>query len=259
MNKRGTDWYILIGLILGAVILVIVVFWVFREYITDEEMNYETCRQGIILRDMMPISSVAARSFLEASKDFATLKCKTEVITLKYDDDASVKGILSETVMKQIADQLVRCWQLYGGGKFKIFPVNFAEERYDCGICTRIHFEDELKQNIDALPLWDYLVKHDLNGNGLQRGQYNANSYASYLEIGGEMKELSLPGLTNLEEGYGSRDYVFTSKGDLFLGVSFYSNREFEFLENYRYQWSKPFYYQPGLDNLKCAIQSIPA
>ncbi len=260
-GKRGSEWhYILVSLILGILILVIVLYFFFQEFFNEEEISWETCRQSIVIRNSVSISSTSLfNTFLEASKDITPLKCKTEVVNIQHDEDARLEGKLADKVMKQIANELVKCNYLFGEGQYKIFPVNFLEERYDCVICTRIHFDNELKNNINILPLWEYLVTHDKDGKLLRKEEYNTKSYAKYLEIGGNMPSLLLPGLKNLNEGYGSRGYVDLSKGDLLIGMSFYSNRELGILESVKYQQSRPFYFQPDLDNLKCNIQSVPA
>jgi hypothetical protein len=189
MNKRGSEkYYILISMILGLIILTISLFFIFNEYFTQNELNLETCRQSVVLRNLGFEAERPITSFLEVTKDMVPLKCKNEVVTLDIIEgdktiyDSGLKAIIikeenKETVIeteplailgtpnskgfegsasgifaKIMADKMVRCWNLMGDGEYRIFPTNFADARKDCLICTRIHFSEKFKTFMGKLP-----------------------------------------------------------------------------------------------------------
>ena len=102
------------------------------------------------------------------------LECSTNYINFKSDD--------SEVIKREIADEMVDCWELYGEGELEIFDTK--DNNY-CVVCSRLTFDEEvdvdhftlfLKQNyapvnmykkenekLDEEPsYWDYFMGVDI-------------------------------------------------------------------------------------------------
>jgi hypothetical protein len=59
-NKKGDEkYYIIISLILGVIILGLSLYMIFNEYFTSEDIDWETCRQSVVLRANLPDRQLA--------------------------------------------------------------------------------------------------------------------------------------------------------------------------------------------------------
>tara|TARA_Y100000310_G_scaffold338059_1_gene426711 strand:- start:37 stop:945 length:909 start_codon:yes stop_codon:yes gene_type:complete len=136
-DKKGSEkYYIIISLILGILILALVLWFIFHEYFTEDVLDMESCRQSIVLRGTIP--DVKKASFTLASfKDAFPLKCKTEVVTIDYQDLLKAE--------KEVADMMVQCWYLYGNGNLNIFPSDVYGLSSMCSVCARIQIDDSAK------------------------------------------------------------------------------------------------------------------
>ena len=175
----------------------------------------------------------------------------------------------------------MECWAIFGEGQAKIFPVNFVQERKDCVVCYRIHFTDEVKEQVGSFDMGPYMWLHDLDGKALSIEEGKTRSYGAYINsrrkdtapfnyrkdgLAFHFADSDDFGKENAHL-YGSREYVNVQEGDLLIGMYFYSNREyFEQLvpPSTKYQFSYPFYVQMGIDEdktqfLTCNMESIPA
>ena len=135
-NKRGSEkYYILMSIILGILILSISLYFIFHEYFTSEELDWEICRQSIILRNEVP-DSVG----LDQLKSQFPIKCKTQVVEIDYIDNRKYKDHMQEL--------LDSCWWLFGNGNFSIYPRNIVwPEGLHCFVCARIHYKnDEIRK-----------------------------------------------------------------------------------------------------------------
>lgn len=141
MEKRGLEkkaqvnWYLIISLILGILILIIAVYWIFQEYFSGDDAGKELCRQSIILRDKAPETSILFKDF--SLKEAFPLKCKTDVVNIDYKNTKQAE--------QEIADALASCWWLLGEGKFKILAHDSSDIQTGCFICARIHILDDEK------------------------------------------------------------------------------------------------------------------
>ena len=82
-NKKVSEkYYIIISLILGLLVLGLVLYYLFQEYFTEEDIDLEVCRQSVILRNSMPNAERIATSSIEEIKGMFPLKCKTDVIKI---------------------------------------------------------------------------------------------------------------------------------------------------------------------------------
>ena len=169
LSKKGGDekYYIIISLIIGLIVVGIVLWFLFHEYFTSEDISWETCRQSIILRSNMP------QKGLLSAKDFFPLRCKTDVVDINYEDKLKAE--------KDFANSLVSCWYLMGNGGYKVFPAELKEYRTNCIICSRIHIDSKVRdyysKNIIDIGesmlmkttggknYWEYLRKINPNAN----------------------------------------------------------------------------------------------
>jgi len=169
LGKRGDEkYYIIISLILGLMVLFIALYFIFQEYFTQDEINWETCRQSIILRSGLPEEDLVIAT--ASAKNFFPLKCKTEVKTIDYQNTTRFQ--------KEFADAMAKCWYLTGEGQLRIFAGESNDLKSRCMVCERIHVSSTNKnqefysQNkVDlisalsslrmdgGLSYWDYLQK----------------------------------------------------------------------------------------------------
>jgi len=274
-NKRGSEkYYILMSLILGLLVLGISLYFIFHEYFTEDEIDWEKCRQSIYLRQLMPESSGPLSAEIEELKDMIPLKCKTEVVDLGVSDTGGDREV-ADDAMKDLADKMVQCFKLFGEGKYKLFPVNFMEESKDCSICFRVRFDDEFEDEGFKFDFDDYLFTHNLDGDEVGRDDENRISYGEYLTVfSSGSDKLVFRDDGNWAGGYGQGSgSIDPAGGDLLIGMYFYSNRNYledigvgpsginlNLLTVSRYQQSYPFYTQVGDPALSdCDIRSIPA
>ncbi len=283
--KRGSEkYYILISIILGIMILALSLFYIFHEFFTSEELDWESCRQSIVLRNTMPTASRLATVKIEQLKNQFPLKCKTQVINLDWDDKKGSDGDDNykqniDFFIKTIADNMAQCWSLVGEGKYNIFPSNIITQKKNCIICARIHFSEEAIKKISPdstskyTPLFirEYLATHDINGNLLSTNEINEfmnfekiskNSLANFLRYSTSDFFIFLDD-NNWESGkYGMRFAISPLDGDIFIGSYFYTNNNVELAwpPVVKYSYAYPFFAQVGKDDISsCSIESIPA
>lgn len=137
MNRKGAEkYYVVISIILGLAILVIVLFWIFQEYFGQDEINKETCRQSIILRNTLPELKKGGIEWVSL-KDKYPLKCKTDVVNINYKNVSRSE--------REIADKLVECWYLFGNGEFTIASSKTAWGKSICIFCSRISVDSSVR------------------------------------------------------------------------------------------------------------------
>jgi len=156
MNKRAGDekYYILISLIVGIMILAIVLFFIFKEYFNDDDLNWEACRQSIVMR-----ASVPGYSALDGTKSLLPLKCKTQVFNVKYQDRKKFMGDIQKLV--------TACESLTGSGNYKIFPDEWFKSQAKCFPCVRVHIDESVKSFYRNQP--DLIVYYRYESNDLPR------------------------------------------------------------------------------------------
>ena len=142
INKVGAEkYYIIISLILGLMVLSISLYFIFYEYFTGEDLDYQACRQSILLRANLPEYKVGPLNLrLISFKDDFPLKCKTDVIEIGEDDVGETEDI--------IANKMAECWALYGNGDMNAFPSDVYGQKSICVSCARIHLTEEAKKKI---------------------------------------------------------------------------------------------------------------
>lgn len=137
MNKRAGDekYYIIISLIIGIMILGIVLFFIFKEYFTEDDLSWETCRQSIVMR-----ASVPDYSLFDPTRSLIPLKCKTQTYNVNYKNLSRFTSDIKKLIRA--------CDSLTGNGKYKIFPDKFfGGGKSRCFPCVRITFKNEDVRN----------------------------------------------------------------------------------------------------------------
>ncbi|MBM3234493.1 hypothetical protein FJZ19_05380 [Candidatus Pacearchaeota archaeon] len=191
---EGTHYGIIFALILGLIVIVISIYFLFYEYFSEEEISKEACRQSVILRASLP------QKGLISTKDLMPLRCKTEVININYKD--------VKKAQKAFDNALLDCWWLVGNGDFKIFPGELKEYKTNCIICSRIHINSNVR---------DYYTtnKIDLRAAVLTKFK-NGKNYWQYL---GEINPNANP--WKLVRGGGDKFSVIYSNEAIFWSTLF--------------------------------------
>lgn len=138
-KKRGSEkYYIIISLILGLIVLSLSLYFIFHEYFTEDELDWQACRQSIYLRSIAP-------NFKDITdlKDAFPLKCKTEVITIDTAEPKVVYG--------KIADTIAAGWYLFGEGEYDIVPRKWVDQTNYCMVFARIHYSDKAKKDVTKI------------------------------------------------------------------------------------------------------------
>ena len=138
-NKKGDLKYDTMGsLILGLLVLAIVFYWLFNSYFTSEDIDWETCRESLIVRNSLPEKDVL---IMASSKGLLDLKCKTQPIIIDYEDTDRAEKIIGETISS--------IWYMTGRGEYRVFPGSsgiLGEQSSPCMIPSRIHLDSEVRE-----------------------------------------------------------------------------------------------------------------
>lgn len=281
-SKRSAEkYYLVISIILGLIILIIALYWIFQEYF-GQEISKETCRQSIILRASMPDSERLATRSLEDLKNNFPLKCKTEVVNVDLPKKPDVS--FSDNVSALIAQKMNECWYMFGEGKYFVFPIKglLDDPLKNCVICARIHFPAEASQLPDyerEADVMSYFYTHYVGGKEIPESKYVRskdnklvyyntvdNSYASYLHFfGGVVKDGTTLFPNNPEWATNSKTGRMTidiGKGDVIIGVYSFTDTQLSLSWHpvTPYRWMRPFYAQVGVDSLSgCNFDGVPA
>ncbi|MGK0209187.1 MAG: hypothetical protein ACI83O_000457 [Patescibacteria group bacterium] len=167
ITKRGDVKYdIIIYFTLGIIVLGLVIGLIFPELFSDRDVDYEVCRQSILLRANLPEVSDGSRTYA-SFKDGYPLQCKTNVLSIDYEDVSRAE--------KEIAETMATCWALYGEGKLDIFPKDIYTFETACVPCARVHMNAEVQDF--------YADKEIIIPRGLSSG-FKGGTYLSYLNEG---------------------------------------------------------------------------
>ena len=177
-NKKGDYKYgIILSLILGVMVLSLSLYFIFQELWSDDELDWEICRQSIQIRALLPEATIANFVNVQSFKDDYPLKCKTQVINIEKSD---VKNI--ENAQKIIAETMARCWALYDKGDSVAFPSKWYSVKSTCVPCARIHLTEEVKK---------YMKDKNITGINIRESLMNLKmtkeySYYEYLNNSGK-------------------------------------------------------------------------
>lgn len=224
LNKKGDYRNILMSLILGLMILAISFGFIFNDYFTKESIDWEICRESLILRNNLPEKDVVAD--VVSTKSVLPLKCKTQSIDIDYEDTARAK--------KEISEIISSCWYMVGRGEYNVFPgktLIFRHADTPCMICARVHLDKEVREfyseegNVidieeslgEQLEGYDSTVWEYLNPNkGAKAFMYFKNWSDEGFEIYYD-KLFTLAGLPDDVEAFSFPKYLDSEKGDLFI------------------------------------------
>ena len=181
-SKRSAEkYYLVISIILGLILLIIALYWIFQEYF-GEELSRETCRQSIILRNTVPdvqVSFVIFATPVIAFKDKFPLKCKTEIVDIDYKNEGENKG----RAEKAFGDALASCWYALGNGAYSIFPAATWSMSSYCIVCARIHIDSSVK---------DYYTQNPINlKKAIDMKMSDKQTYYQYLMTSGKKSAFS--------------------------------------------------------------------
>lgn len=161
MKKGEMSTTALITMIVLVVSVLILAFLYFR-YPWSTDINKEVCHESIVKR-----ATFNAGPF-EPGKNIIPLKCRTEkvcitdsgkacpdlpqstrdspveTISIKSGDDAR------QIVLDTIAEKMYDCHDILGRGNLDFMPHTFTQKNY-CFICSRIAFDDEVKQAVPSI------------------------------------------------------------------------------------------------------------
>ncbi len=127
MEKKGQlVTSIVVKIILILIVIFVLLVFVWQIYITSSTAIGEdaVCKESV--------KQYALRKFQNIEFADAEINCPVKNLTLSGD---------KESLKKQIADELYRCWDNYGRGELELF-YNKGTKRY-CSICSHIVFENE--------------------------------------------------------------------------------------------------------------------
>jgi hypothetical protein len=233
-NKKGAEYYyIVLSLILGLMVFAVFLFWIYEEYFTEEEADIQICRQSVQIRANIPditmkgptatdlaaagagtvvagpvggiigyesFSSGGTEYTVKSFKQEFPLKCKTQVVTIDYEDQARFE--------KEIANTIAGCWSLFGEGKSNIFPANSIAGdvfffRSTCVPCARIHVSPKVRDYYLERNSSEYANRVDIL-RGLKQ-PFRDTDYLGYLTQGDGPFSAFSPGNALAFEFSGSR------------------------------------------------------
>ncbi|MEI6058277.1 MAG: hypothetical protein WCP89_00745 [archaeon] len=153
-SKRGDEkYYLMISLILGIIVLGLSLYFIFQEYFNQNEIDWETCRQSIILRATMPAD------YISSGKDAFPLKCKTEKVMIETRNKTEAAKI--------IADKVAQVFYTGGNGKLELFPRNFFTRNTYCLILARVTIDQKLREEYsnsnNYIPVWQFIKSEKLD------------------------------------------------------------------------------------------------
>ena len=209
-NKKGDEkYYLIISLILGLIVLSLAMYFLFQEYFTQDDIDWEVCRESVILRSGNMGGGVSGQVAKKLQENFP-FKCKTQVVEIgsEYDENES---------LAQIADIIAQCYYTYGEGKTQLYPDQIDNwligSTTSCFVCARIHFSDDFKKEHTILNSGEYLVNTKM-------GNSNTETYFEYLYENN--KKLSLIDKTKFQNLLTENQKFNTADGDIFV-VYYYS------------------------------------
>ena len=227
LNKKGVHWgYVLAG-ITGMIVIGIVFHFIFNEYFTEDDIDWEQCRQSLILRNTLPEKDL--KIAVASTKGTLPVKCGTKVINIDYED--------LERAEKEVAETVASCWYMYGRGEYRIFPSSVwsgSELNIPCMICARIHLDNEVREfyseenkidieysldgpfeNYDT-SVWGYLNPERGSRAFMYFKNWSKDGFSIYLHEQSNFMSM-LAEIPDDVEVFGFPQYFDPSRGDLFI------------------------------------------
>lgn len=236
-NKKGDSKYdIILSIIVGIIVVGIVMFWIFQEFFTEEDIDWEVCRESLIVRNSLPEGRVVTQYY--ETKTMLPLKCGTRVINIDYEDVQEAE--------KEIGQAVSECWYMVGRGEYEVFPYSGAtlgRTETPCMVCSRISLDADVKDYYTEnkisirnafntrlegydVTVWDYLNPErgsqaapyfgGWNDSGFYVNYSSANAYIfglSFLSSGGRGEGFN----PWSDEIFYFPTYMDPEKGDFFI------------------------------------------
>jgi hypothetical protein len=163
----------MLALILGLIVVSLSLYFIFHEYFTEEDIDWEQCRQSLLLRSKLPEVDLKVATI--SSKGSLPLMCGTKAFNIDYEDVDKAEELIAETIASS--------WYMIGAGEWRFFPEktwNSGQLEIPCMILARVHMSDEVKDYY----VWDKTIDIARALNSPMRGY--SGSYWQYLNpIGG--------------------------------------------------------------------------
>ena len=166
--------------IIVILIVAVIVFWIVPEVIKagNQASAREACKTSVLLRAK---AKIAGQTLL------GDLTCETNILEI---DDKN-----EEIIKQQIATEMFSCWNMFDRGQRDFLgDYDFGKGDNWCHICSRIDFDDSVKNNEDTKVIENfdqYLKDEEVPLIG---GSFYSYMYGDY---GGETID-PLPGGLNL-------------------------------------------------------------
>ncbi|MEA3248566.1 MAG: hypothetical protein U9Q73_02560 [Nanoarchaeota archaeon] len=161
MNKKGAIHYeLIISLILGLIFLGLSMYFIFIEYWNEDELDWQQCRQSVILRSNLPNLKELGTDL----KGSFPLKCKTEVVTIDSAEPNETYGKISKAVASG--------WYMFGEGKFDFVHRSWLVDNRYCLVFARIHSTaDNVQTSNEAVD--ENSINTDTNKKKFTQGFYD--------------------------------------------------------------------------------------
>lgn len=230
-NKRADSKYdIILAIMVGIIVVAIVLFWIFQEFFTKADVDWQTCRESLIVRNSLPEKDVVAGYV--STKSMLPLKCGTNVINIDYKNVTRAE--------QEIGQAASECWYMVGRGEYEVFPGSssvLGGVATPCMACSRIHLDDKVKDYYtknkisirDAfntqlkgydVTVWDYLNP--------EKGKKATTYFGGWNDSGFYVKYSTTAGLFGSRKGFNPENnkifyfptYFDPDKGDFFMMYS---------------------------------------
>jgi hypothetical protein len=194
-NKKAIQRDILMAMVLGILVLTIITYFIFYEYFAENDLSLESCRQSIVLRQSAPNTDFLTLSVADFKSKFP-LKCKTNVEVIDFENKSKAE--------KLIAENLARCWYLFGEGRYTLFPIETYSMQSYCVPCTRVHFDEKVidfykktENQIDVLEGLDQrLEDSSITAKEYLKNAFKASNGVNWIvfDVGTESQEFEISG-----------------------------------------------------------------
>jgi hypothetical protein len=225
--KRGVS-YLIVSMILVLILVGIGYAFIFQEYFGQEELDYQSCRQSVLLRSSLPEEDLGVA--VASGKEAFDLKCKANVLNIDYKDVKKAE--------EEIGKEIASCWFLYGKGEIQFFPKErlVLGDTSPCMICSRIHVDKEFVDfyNENEINIQRALMEREVSPGETYYEYLNPNDeggafdylkgWKSEFEID---KDIEITGGSETSGGFYFKSNLDSSGGDLFVIFSQPSRESF--------------------------------
>ncbi len=229
MNKKGDYKYgIILSLILGVMVLSLSLYFIFQELWSEDELDWEICRQSIQIRALAPEYTEKWTKITPISfKNEYPLKCKTIIIEVGKKDIKDIDKIIGDT--------MARCWALFDKGNSIAFPSSWYGSTSACVSCARIHLTEDAKEelgkekinvrvSLDEMMTKEYSYWTYLNNSGKMFPAFNPESTGEF-DFNGDVFKIKSEETKTIWGWFGNTEisnvylpkYFDINKGDLLI------------------------------------------